>query len=268
MQTPPKILVIDDEPGVRRYMERALADFYTVLTAADGFQGIAIAQRNQPKLIILDLHLPDIDGLSVLARLKADPHTQNIPVVIASVRGQTDLLFEAQQSGAVDQLIKPFDVQTLCNTVHRNLRFELPEHSPHKTASPPPPRRSAAGLRSTVLVVDDEEGIQKLIQRALEPAYSVVLAGTGQEGLQWARALHPQLILLDIHLPELDGLSVLARLKSEARTADIPVVIVSVQSTTDIMLEGQQAHAADYLIKPFHPDTLRLMVERHIAANR
>lgn len=262
---PPKVLVIDDEPGVRKLMERALSDFYSVLTAADGQEGLTVARRAQPQLVILDLHLPDIDGLTVLARLKADRQTQLIPVVIASVRGETDLLFQAQQAGAADQLIKPFTVQDLRETVKRNVRFDFPDSAKHSPATVRP--TVASGLsRPTVLVIDDEEGIQRLIQKVLEPAYSVMVASTGQEGLHWASAALPQIILLDIHLPELDGLSVLARLKAQPRTARIPVVIISIRGASDTLMEGQRAGAVDYLIKPFHPDTLLAMVQRHVMA--
>lgn len=264
MQVLPKVLVIDDEPGVRKFMERALSDFYSVFTAANGRQGLALAEQVLPQLIILDIHLPDFDGLSVLAKLKTNPATQAIPVVIASVRSESDLIFEAKQSGASDQLIKPFTVELLRETVKRNIPFDSSEPKPRSSAAGPAISASAGAKRLTVLVVDDEAGIQKLVQRALEPDYVVLTAATGQEGLYWARATCPDMILLDIQLPELDGMSVLARLKAEGRTASIPVVIISAHGSSELLFEGQHSGASDYLIKPFYPDNLREMVKRHI----
>jgi len=118
--------------------------------------------------------------------------------------------------------------------------------------------------RPTILVIEDEEGIRKLMQRSLEPEYVVAQAENGREGLRWARATHPQLIFLDLHLPELDGLSVLAQLKADPLTANIPVVIVSVRGETDALMQGQESGAADYLIKPFQLDELRAMARRHV----
>lgn len=120
------------------------------------------------------------------------------------------------------------------------------------------------GKPPRVLVVEDEEGVRKLISRALEPLCEVHLAVNGEEGLTRARVLKPDLMLLDLRMPGLDGLTVLAKLKGNRQTSGIPVIIVSALGDTTMLLDGQRAGAIDHLIKPFDMDHLRKVVQRHL----
>ena len=258
---PSRILVIDDDEGIRRLMARALEKDYEVHVAADGAEGLALARCVKPHLILLDLRMPGLDGLSVLARLKTHPDTRTIPVVIASVRGETDLVLDAQRAGAADQLIKPFTLEELRAVVQRHIRLEISHAAPTPVRQTPKPGGKA---KPVVLIIDDEEGIRKLVHRALESDYTVALAVDGRDGIAQVQALHPKLVFLDLHLPDLDGLSVLGRLKTDAATSMIPVVIVSVRGETDMLLEGQRSGAVDYLIKPFRIEELKTMAQRHL----
>ena len=259
---PSRILAIDDDEGIRRLVMSALEMDYEVHTAASGDEGLALAQRVKPQIILLDLNMPGLDGLTVLARLKSHPETRTIPVIIVSARGESALIAEAQRAGAADQLIKPFTLEQLRAVVRRHVRVEMTQAAP----PPPSPRpKTADGAeRPVVLAIDDEDGILKLVQRTLEAEYTVWLARDGRQGLAHAQALRPRLIFLDLHLPDLDGLSVLGRLKTDPVTNGIPVVIISARGETEMLLEGQRAGAVDYLIKPFRLDELKAMARRHV----
>jgi len=255
------VLVIEDEAGVRHLVARALEDAYTVHQAAEGTEGLRLARHVQPAIILLDLRLPGLDGLGVLARLKAHPATEQVPVVIVSVDGETDTVFEAQQAGAADHLIKPFDVIQLRQVVERNILLEPPEPraDPVRLTDAVEPVRASP----RVLVVDDEDGIRKLMRRALEPTYEVHEAADGEQGIWQARHVKPHLIFLDLRLPGIDGLGVLARLKAASETAAIPVVVVSVRGEAETLMEEQDTGAADHLIKPFTVEALRTMAQRY-----
>ena len=118
--------------------------------------------------------------------------------------------------------------------------------------------------RSRVLVIDDEPKIRELIQAALSPWFEVLLAANGAEGLERVQAHSPDLILLDMVMPGMDGLGVLAKLKGHQTTSVIPVVIVSAKGDTRMLAEGQGAGALDYLIKPFTVEELRQLVFRYL----
>jgi CheY-like chemotaxis protein len=115
-----------------------------------------------------------------------------------------------------------------------------------------------------ILVIEDEEGIRKFITRALESSYEIHLAASGEDGLKQARWVKPDLILLDLRMPGMDGLTVLAKLKGNPQTSGIPVVIVSVQGETDMLLECQRAGATDHVIKPFDIEDLRRVIQRQL----
>ena len=118
--------------------------------------------------------------------------------------------------------------------------------------------------RSKILVIEDEEGIRKFLARVLKPTFDVHLAENGEEGLKQVRWVKPDLILLDLRMPGLDGLTVLGRLKASQETSGIPVVIVSVDGEADMLLECQRAGAADHMIKPFDVDSLRKVIQRQL----
>ena len=115
----PKILVIEDDAGIRALIQHALEGAYDVSQAADGAEGIKQARWVQPNLILLDLRMPGMDGIEVLAQLKGSKDTSGIPVVIVSGKGDTDALLDGQRAGAVDHIIKPFDIPDLFKVIHR-----------------------------------------------------------------------------------------------------------------------------------------------------
>ena len=117
----PKILVIEDEAGIRALIQRALEGSYEIRQAADGTEGVRLARWEKPDLILLDLRMPGISGIEVLAQLKGSKDTSGIPVVIVSGKGDTDALLDGQRAGAVDHIIKPFDVPDLFKVIRRHL---------------------------------------------------------------------------------------------------------------------------------------------------
>lgn len=117
-----RILVIDDEPEVVDLLKKRLEKAgYQVMTATDGPQGFKAAVEQKPDLILLDIIMPDVDGLTVLRQLKAEESTSSIPVVMVTAKGMTDSIFEAQKFGATDYIIKPFQWSELLKFIKRYL---------------------------------------------------------------------------------------------------------------------------------------------------
>lgn len=121
-------------------------------------------------------------------------------------------------------------------------------------------------LARKILVIEDEPKVRDFIRAALEPEFEIIEAGDGQEGINQVRVNKPDVILLDLRLPRLDGLTVLARIKSNETTSAIPVVIISAKGHTDSLMDGQKAGAVDYLIKPFTIEQLRVAVRRQLVS--
>ncbi|MCX8067007.1 MAG: GAF domain-containing protein [Anaerolineae bacterium] len=224
------VLVVEDDPDIanllRIYLER---DGHRVLIAHRGEEALRLAREVHPGLITLDIMLPDIDGFTLLDQLKKDHRTADIPVVVISVVPDREKGF---QLGALDYLNKPIEEDRLLEVVRRVL---------HR--------------RGLILVVDDDRDNLSLMREVLRRhGFSVQTTGQGKRALQIARETHPALILLDLKLRDVDGYQVLRNLKSDPRTRDIPVIIMS-GSLTDEELKRQRAFAmgaVQFLTKPFN----------------
>ncbi|MCA9568182.1 MAG: response regulator, partial [Myxococcales bacterium] len=200
----PLILVIDDDTGAQEFIGRALdRSGFRVELANDGREGIEKARELLPLAIVLDVMMPRVDGWSVLAELKGDPSTADIPVVMATM---VDDRARAIETGAVEYLSKPVDRKRLVQVLRR--------YQPTSTV----PR---------VLVVEDDDETARILQRALErEGWVVMRAENGRAGLE---RLTPDtsLILLDLMMPELDGFGFLDALRAAPARRDIPVVVVT-----------------------------------------
>jgi DNA-binding response OmpR family regulator len=228
------VLVVEDDRDIAELIGRHLtANGYQVSIAGRAKDALEMARAHTPNLITLDIYLPDADGFELLQQLKNDPLTTDIPVVIVSVMGDQQ---EGLRMGAVDYLTKPIEPSRLVASVNRVLQ------GPGK-----------------VLVVDDDRDTRDMLQAALEQrGFSVVLTSSGKRALTLARQEHPNLILLDLKLPGMDGYEVLQRLKGMPETADIPVVVIT-GSLTDDELKQQKLlslGAARFMTKPFSVDEL------------
>ena len=120
-------------------------------------------------------------------------------------------------------------------------------------------------MAKKILVVDDEENIRKLLEARLKAnQYLVITASTGAEALEKAESEAPDLILLDIMMPELDGLEVLRKLKSKFETSSIPVIMLTGKMDTGTIFNAQELEAKDYIIKPFEPQELLDLIKKYI----
>jgi signal transduction histidine kinase/DNA-binding response OmpR family regulator len=204
----PLVLVIEDDLRAAELIRSHLTEGgYRVVLVATGHAGLGAARRLQPHAITLDLGLPDMDGWEVLYRLKREPGTQGIPVLVVSAkeRGEVGLSL-----GAVDWLVKPVDPQRLLAALRRCRALGT---------SPRPLR---------ILVVDDEPAVLEALEALLtREGHKVVRAQNGEEALQRAAEERPDIILLDLHLPGLSGFEVVNRLRQTAGLARVPVIAFS-----------------------------------------
>ena len=210
-----RVLVIDDDATMRDMMRRYLSrEGFDVVTAQDGSEGVALARELMPSVITLDILMPGIDGWSVLQDLKSDPPLAAIPVIMVSV------LDEQQKGialGASGYLNKPIDRGKLA-TVLSNFKFT------NRT-----PR---------ALVVEDDEITRLMVGRLLRgEGWQVDEASNGKRGLERLAENRPDLILLDLLMPEMDGFEFLARLRGAPVHEGIPVIIVT---AADLSVEDKR----------------------------
>lgn len=211
LNTAPLALVVDDDPDALELLRLNLQSAgYHTICATSGEEALIQARACLPRVIILDVFLKGIDGWDVLRALKGDPLTAPIPVVMATISGDRE---KALSLGAVEHLQKPVERPHLISVLRRH------------ALSPEEGQRSVH-----ILVVDDDPGYQELIRIELEPAgFRVTAVSTGKAGIEAALSGSVDVMLLDLGLPDLSGLSVVATLRKDPRTRELPILIVTGQ---------------------------------------
>jgi PAS domain S-box-containing protein len=205
----PLILIVEDNPQAAEILSRHLhTGGFRIRTARTGTEALAMARELKPVAITLDILLPEIDGWEVLTRLKGDEHTRNIPVVVVSVIDNPAL---GRALGALDYFVKPVEGKALLSRLARYTFTTKVRNGPVR-----------------VLAVDDEPANLDLIQGLLEPAgFDVLRASGGREGIGIARSQLPDLILLDLMMPEVTGFDVVESLRADQATRQIPIMVLT-----------------------------------------
>jgi signal transduction histidine kinase/CheY-like chemotaxis protein len=212
--TGPLVLVVEDDPGAAELLVHYLrsAGYQTVI-AADGPDALEKAKRLRPVAITLDVSLPKLDGWEVLAQLKQEEDTANIPVVVVSV---VDERSRGRALGAADYFVKPISRDAL---IARLNRYTFATKVKERDVK--------------VLVVDDDPKALELLAKILEPlGFSVIKAASGEEAIQLARQRGPDLVILDLLMPGMSGFEVVKFLKADHYTRAIPVLILTAKDMT------------------------------------
>lgn len=207
----PVVLAIDDDESVLDLLERSLEkEGFRVAKARSGKEGLRLAEELRPAAITLDVLMPDMDGWAVLDELKADPTLSQIPVVIVTM---TDDMGRGFTLGATDFLAKPVDRSRLLEVL-----------APLKPADRP----------WKVLVVEDDPASQDVLVRLLQKeGCKIDVAGNGLEALKRLASSTPDLILLDLMMPEMNGFELVSKLSQDPNHRAIPIVVVTAQDLTE-----------------------------------
>jgi signal transduction histidine kinase/CheY-like chemotaxis protein len=239
------IVVVDDDAESQRILGEYLQTAgYGVRPVLDSREAAQVVQELQPQLVLLDLLMPHLDGWEVLAQIRDHPQTAHIPVAICSIVEQQRL---GLSLGASDYLLKPVQEEGLRTLVRRWVQQS-----------------------ATVLVIDDDAEARQIVRSILEEAgHRVVEAADGASGLQAVSAVQPQLVVLDLMMPGMDGFAVLARLREQPAYAELPVLVLSAK---DLSAEERHwlAERAQIHLQKGAPGTIDLHshIQRIVAQRR
>lgn len=230
-----KVLVADDDALVRDLLKENLeTQGCEVIEVASGQDVMPQTKLHQPNLIIQDVNMPDLSGFEVLRALKANESTRPIPVMMLTKRSEDMSIVEGIASGAADYTIKPFDVDKFV-------------------------ARIMAALKRTdvkILIADDDPAASDLVAMRLSKlGYRVIVVNNGEETLAKFEDEAPNLLLLDIMMPGVDGMAILKQIKTQMQS-DTPVVVVTAKKQSENIVKSFDDGAHDYIVKPFDIDEL------------
>ncbi len=276
------LLVVDDNQQMRSVVKGILADlgFVNVFLAGSGEEACRILKERPIAAVISDLDMPGMNGLQLLQWVRSNLSDLELPFMLLPSEANRDGLRAAAQAGVTDCLIKPFTLATFHSKLQAMFqsRGDAAERRaavrraalPAATPAPAPligmERPLEERLReATVLVVDDIATNIKVIAGMLaEDGYGVKVAISGKKALEIIPLHRPDIILLDVMMPEMDGFEVCRRLKADPATADIPVIFLSAKDQADDIIVGLELGAVDYVTKPVDPAILKARLRTHL----
>lgn len=220
------ILIVEDDRISARLLSTYLTDAgYAIEFAVNGKEALSKARLLKPDLITLDIMMPEKDGWDVISELKMDPATKDIPVIITSGLEEKEKGFALGAAGYITKPIEKTSFEEILNGIGMPKIFQ--EANPYK-----------------VLIIDDEPTTIAIVANIINrKGMRVIKAGGGQEGLKLALEENPDLIILDLLMPEVTGFDVLYQLKHQPLLSHIPVVILTVKDLTDSEREFLFQHA-------------------------
>lgn len=248
--TKKKILIVEDEKVLLDVLRTKLTkEGFDVHTAENGEEGVRQARVVKPDLILLDIVMPRLDGYEVLEELRRQS-PKIPPVIIISNSGQPVEIDRAKQLGALDFIVKaeltPNEVLEKVRSHFDDLLPMSAKHTPESSSTDTPVR--AGDIR--VLVIEDDQFLRDLLQAKLEREhFQVITAIDGPEGMEHIQHDRPDVILLDIILPGIDGFEILKRMKATPALRHIPVILLSNLGQEADVEKGKAMGAHDYLIK-------------------
>ncbi len=224
--------------------------------ATSGEMALRLARQTPPDLILLDLDMPGMSGLDVCKALKSDPALAQVPVIFATSHTTTALEIVALQTGAADFVTKPLVAAQVTARVRAQLRAKsLVEDLARErlvVGAPLSPNAQTPRL----MIVDDDVAAIRILQSTLAGIGDIHFAKSGHEAMRLARTLRPQLILLDAHMPEIDGFEVFAALKADPDFKHTPIVFVTRFADPRNEMRALDLGAADFIAKPYTPAVL------------
>ncbi len=284
-----KIAIVDDERATRDLFEGILtAAGYATMGAKDGTAALAQVTAAPPDLILLDLPLPGMGALELCDRLKRDPATRGIPIIVVTALEEVTQKEAALTRGAEDFLLKPVDPADLLLRVQavlkvRSIRQELQRSLAYlyeletvqraqraeavarlggiEPVAPPPPAAPA------ILLVHDESLARRFYADLLvEQGYQVFATGTGADAVTQLRDHPLEVVLLDMLIPGMAGLEILERLHAE--DPDLPVIMLVADTRSSNVPAALKLGAFDFVLKGLESDLLALAVHRAVAYRR
>ncbi len=269
-----RVLVVDDIPANVKLLEARLgAEYFDVVTALSGEAALAACAETPPDIVLLDVMMPGMDGFEVCRRLKADPRTVHVPVVMVTALDQISDRVKGLEAGADDFLTKPVNDTALVTRVKSLVRLKsLTDELRLRSQSNRDmglddgfdPRMFAEVPRGNILIVDDRRSSFERLQTGLGTHHTVTVETDPQQALFRITEGTWDLVIISLGLSNFDGLRLVSQLRSLERTRMLPILLVVEQDDRARLLRGLDMGVNDYLARPIDRQELQARVATQI----
>ena len=273
-----RILVVDDIPANVKLLEaRLTAEYFDVATAMSGAEALAICERAQCDIVLLDVMMPDMDGFETCRRLKANPLTHHIPVVMVTALDQPSDRVRGLDAGADDFLTKPVSDIALLARVRSLVRLKMAADELRMRAvtsreiginDPEMAALTETGRSGRVLLVDDRRSSYERIAGILTAEHTVDVEPNPQEALFHAAEGDYDLLIVSLGLENFDALRLCSQVRSLERTRNVPILVVVEVEDNARLLRGLEIGVNDYLVRPIESNELLARVRTQIRKRR
>ena len=273
-----RVLVVDDILANVRLLEAKLAaEYFEVVTAMNGVDALEAVQRTRPDIVLLDVMMPGIDGIEVCKRIKTNPLTQHIPVVMVTALDQPEDRVRGLEAGADDFLTKPVnDVSLFCRVKSlvrlKMLTDELRNRSGGAEALRilNAPQTSGAAKPGRVLVIDNRTTIAERIRAAMAGRHDVTVANDPAHAVEMCgEAVEPfELFIINLDMEGVDALRICSQLKSLEQSRQTPILIIVDPDDHQRLLRALDMGVNDYLIRPIDKQELLARVNTQVRRYR
>ena len=273
-----RVLVVDDIPANVRLLEARLsAEYFDVATAYSGAEALAQCERAECDIVLLDVMMPDMDGFEVCRRLKSNPATHHIPVVMVTALDQPSDRVRGLEAGADDFLTKPVTDVALVSRVRSLARLKMVTDELRMRAltsreigiqAPERDAVSETGRNGRILVVDDRQSSYERIVHTLSAEHKIDVQSDPNEGLFHAAEGGYDLIIVSLGLTNFDGLRLCSQLRSLDRTRNVPILAIAEADNNARLVRGLEIGVNDYLIRPIDKNEMLARVRTQIKKKR
>jgi hypothetical protein len=268
-----RFLVVDDYQTMRNVTKGLLKSLGVekILVGANGREGLEVLKYHPIDVVLSDWNMPVMTGLELLKAVRADEKLRHLPFIMITAEAEYERVAEAIACGVSDILVKPYKTERLKERILRAMSQKPRTPSAVEAAVEPRPSgarsqgRSAASpapadkerARPTILVVDDTPDNLQLLSGLFKDEYKVRIANNGEKALEICTSENaPDLVLLDIMMPGMDGFEVAKRMREHPNSEHIPVIFVTAMTGDDARLKGLELGAIDFVTKPIDPNVL------------
>jgi two-component system cell cycle response regulator len=273
-----RVLVVDDVPANVKLLEARLsAEYFDVAAAHSGIEALAMCERAECDIVLLDVMMPDMDGFEVCRKLKSNPATHHIPVVMVTALDQSSDRVRGLEAGADDFLTKPVTDVALISRVRSLARLKMVTDELRMRAmtskeigiqSPEKDAVTDSGRNGRILVVDDRKNSYERIVATLSTEHTVEIEADPTEGLFHAAEGNYDLVIVSLSLENFDGLRLCSQIRSLDRTRNVPILAVSEADNNARLVRGLEIGVNDYLIRPIDKNEMLARVRTQIRKKR